>query len=229
MVKILVSGAAGHYPYLLGVARGLQLDNDYFSHANNDSEIHAYSSGCVVALLLALNIDINLAMNCLQINILKDLNNTLLGSGFNFLIILKTRLLKFLNSFGEDIYLKANNKLFIYISYFKNWGLSSEIISDFYNNEDLVDCCIASGFIPLYGRSILFPFRDKYCIDYAINFKPPEFIDINIKRNAVRDLNKIFGLYIFITSDYDKVKDMYQLGIEDYKTNKNSFMVNFIN
>ena len=41
MMKILVSGAAGHYPYLLGAARGLQLDEDYSSCLNNDSEIHA--------------------------------------------------------------------------------------------------------------------------------------------------------------------------------------------
>ena len=138
-MKILISGSAGHYPYLLGIARGLQLQNkksnDLFKIdetenseilketielkevfvLNNVKEIHAYSSGCVVSLMLALDIDINYAMNSLHLNILEEMNRFFLGSAFNFLKILKKELLLFLNSISLDIFKKANNKLFIYI------------------------------------------------------------------------------------------------------------------
>lgn len=167
-MKILISGSAGHYPYLLGIARGLQLRSvkkpitnnlddpiDIFE-LNNIKEIHAYSSGCVVGLMLSLDIDISYAMYSLHLNILEEMNKCLFGSAFNFLKILKKHLLIFLDNLSEDIFNKANDKLFIHISYFKNWRLSPEIISKFYSNEDLVNCCIASGFIPVYG--------DKYTI-----------------------------------------------------------------
>lgn len=217
-MKILISGSAGHYPYLLGVARGIQLKKnntvDEF-HLDIVEEIHAYSSGCVVSLMLALDIDINYAMNSLHLNILEEMNRSIFGSAFNFLRILKKQLLLFLNSISKNIFKKANDKLFIYVSYFENWGLSSEIISNFHSNEDLVDCCIASGFIPVYSTSILYKYRGKYCIDYALNYKPPVEVTYNFRRDAVRDLNKIFGSYVFISSNYDKVKDMYELGKKD--------------
>jgi hypothetical protein len=229
-MKILISGSAGHYPYLLGIARGLQIKNnntdrpsEYFENIetckkfdlNKVKEIHAYSSGCVVALMLSLNIDINYAMNSLHLNILDELNKSVFGSAFNFLKILKKELLLFLDSLSKDIFKKANNKLFIHISYFENWGLSSEVISNFHSNEDLVDCCIASGFIPIYGKSVLFLYRNKYCIDYALKYTPPVTVKYNFRRDAVRDLNKMFGSYVFISSNYNKVKDMYELGIRD--------------
>lgn len=245
-MKILISGSAGHYPYLLGIARGLQLQNKKYNKLfeiedsniaeetieikevfvlNDVKEIHAYSSGCVVSLMLALDIDINYAMNSLHLNILEEMNRSIFGSAFNFLKILKKELLLFLNSISKDIFKKANNKLFIYISYFENWGLSSEVISNFHSNEDLVDCCIASGFIPVYGKSILYSYRGKYCIDYALNYKPPVEVAYNFRRDAVRDLNKIFGSYVFISSNYNKVKDMYELGMKDSKLSHTHFKI----
>lgn len=78
-------------------------------------EIHAYSSGCVVALMLALDIDINYAMNSLHLNILEEMNNCLFGSAFNFLKILRKHLNIFLDSLSDDILKKQTiSYLFIY-------------------------------------------------------------------------------------------------------------------
>lgn len=216
-MKILISGCAGHYLYLLGLIRGLQIRGPDFFDFKKVNEIHAYSSGCVVALLAVLNIDINYAMKNLQDNILLELNDCITGSAFNFLRILQKQLLLFLNSISKEIYKEANNKLFLYISYFTFSGLSSEIISVFNSNEDLVDCCIASGFVPIYHVKPVFYYRGRYCVDYAIGYKPPADIKYNFKRDSVRDLTSVFGSYIFITSNYKKSRQMYETGILDSK------------
>ena len=75
------------------------------------------------------------------------------------------------------------------------------------------------------GTSILFLYRGRYCIDYALNYSPPVEVKYNFRRDAVRDLNKMFGSYIFISSNYNKVKDMYELGILDSKLFQSHFKV----
>jgi hypothetical protein len=213
-MKILVSGSAGHYLYLLGLMRGLQIRDFDFSKV---SEIHAYSSGCVVALMICLNIDINYAMKNLHNKILLRLNKSIFGAAFNFLNILREELLLFLNSIDDKIYKKANNRLFISISYLKNWKLSSEIISFYYSNSDLVDCCIASGFVPFYNKIPIFSYRGNYCIDSVINYEKPIDIQYNFRRDTIRDLDSIFGKYVFITCNYKKSQKIYELGMADSK------------
>lgn len=221
-MNIQFSDSAGYYLYILGLARGLQIHN-YSSKDFN--KIYGYSSGAVVALLFSLDIDINFAMKTLHRAIETELNKSLAGSAFNFLNVLEHNLINFLNNMNTKIYKKANNKLHIFLTkvstnkYFIP-KMSSEIINEYYSNEDLVKACIASGFISFYSKNpfnIFYNFRDMKCIDSVINRKEDDTIfKINITRNMFRDKYNFYRLgfnhYIFISRDTKKIKKMYDIG-----------------
>ncbi len=224
-MNIQFSGSAGYYPYILGLARGLQINN--YSSKDFD-KIYCYSSGATVALLFSLDIDIKFAMKTLHIDIELELNKSLVGTAFNFLNVLENNLISFLNNINTEIYKKANNKLHICLTkvstnkYFIP-DLSSEIINEYYSNEDLAKACIASGFISFYSKNpfnIFYNFRNMKCIDSAIKRKVDDSIfEINITRNMFRDKYNFYRLgfnhFIFIGRDNKKIKKMYNIGVLD--------------
>jgi len=204
-------GAGGHYSYLLGIASILQKyfildDNVIFS---------GYSAGCVPALLCCLNIDISNEFLELNIPLLEELQTNKLKSFFNFIPTLKKYLLSRLNIISEDIYLNANNKLNCNLTHIPTF--QNHIIDNYQNNEDLVDCILASGHLPIYNNCIFYNYRNNYYVDGGLtqyingekSFFNPNYNLIELKRNKWRDLP---GNWIFISSCSKYSEYLYELG-----------------
>lgn len=233
-MKIQFSGSAGYYPYILGIASGLQKRN---ITSDDFTEIHAYSSGGVVALLFSLDINIEFAMRTLHKFIVEDLNNCATGSIFNFLDILKFRLNIFLDSIDSELYKKANNKLHIRLARFNNFSLSNvfnyklfkpEIVSKYFSNADLVNACITSGYIPFYKKMMPYiEYRNNIYFDGgAVQPFEDDYFDINVKKDFVRNtsyMRKQFWHYLLISSDEKKIKQMYDIGVMDSSYTVNMF------
>ena len=214
MVKLQICGSGGHYPYVLGLIKGLQNKGLKSKHLDT---IHAYSSGAIIAVLFCLDVDIDSAMHHMHDNIMRDISKYKTGSVFRFLPVLKKHMLDYINRIGKKAYTKLNNKVCISnltIGIGDSFLRQTEV-TIFTSNEDLVNTCIASGFIPIYHHNIMLKHRGNYMIDAAIYRQNPDNIQINISRNMFRNLYPLFGSHLFITSDRQKVMDMYKLGISD--------------
>ena len=48
-------------------------------------------------------------------------------------------------------------------------SLKNHIYSNYNNNEDLVNCLLASGHIPIYNNTFLYTYNDKYYVDGGLS------------------------------------------------------------
>lgn len=167
-LQISFAGCGGMYHYYLGIAkimqRELDLDNIVFSGS---------SGGCIPALLLLLGIDIDIIHYELNQEILKEVNAYKFGSLWIWNKIFRKHIHDFLD---EDVHTKVDGKLFISITRFPS--MKNEIISQWKDKQDLIDCIQASCFIPM-----AFEFRPWYI------FRGNRYIDGAISNNMVVPLS----------------------------------------
>lgn len=215
-MHIRFNGAGGHYCYLLGIAKILQ---EYY---NLDTVIFsAYSAGCIPALLLCLGLDIQTEINNINTPLIKKLQICTTKAYFNFLPNLEYTLLKRFNNISNDIYLKANNKMYCNLTHIPSF--KNHIYNNYKNNEDLIKCTMASGHIPIYNNTLLYTYNNKYYVDGGLApkinsdclFKNDDRI-LEIKTNMFRKLSTSF---IFISTDIEYSNSLYDLGICDATQN----------
>lgn len=208
--NISFSGACGLYSYFLGIGSVLQ-DNFNFEEIN----FYSRSASSWIPLLLILNINIKDFFYNQNQYLLEVLSNSPTNVYFNFLPLLKKITLE---SLKDNDFMTINNRLTISLTHipsFQNYKFNS-----FKSNEDLLDCMISSGNIPIYNNKLSI-FRNKYYIDGAISDKkiyPPDTLKINI--DQFRKFNKLDYL---ITSDIQKHEQLFNLGIIDCKNNLSYF------
>jgi hypothetical protein len=203
-IHIRVEGAGGHYSYLLGIASILQeyfdLDNVIYS---------AYSAGCIPAMLLCLQYNIAEEFEKLNIPMLCELQSSSLKCFFNFIPTLKRYLLNRLNS-NPEIYQKANHRLHCNLTHAPS--LENHLYYNFKSNEDLIDCCMASGHIPIYNKSLFYTFRDKYYIDGGFNKNHLNLVNYRTLTIATNSWRNLDGNFLFISSCENYAKQLYELG-----------------
>ena len=219
-------GAGGHYSYLLGIATILQKyfildDNVVFS---------GYSAGCIPALLCSLNINIDNEFLELNIPLLEDIQKNRLKSFFNFIPTLKKYLLNRLNLISDDIYLLANNKMACNLTHIPSF--QNHIINEYTSNEDLINCMLASGHLPIYNNCIFYNYRNNYYIDGGLAkmlnnnityYNNPKYKLIELTKNKWR---KLPGNWIFISSCKKYSTYLFELGKLDALHNIDYFKTN---
>ena len=100
-------------------------------------------------------------------------------------------------------------------------GFKKEIISKFESKKDVIDCIIASQFIPLWTDTKLFFYRNKYCIDSTLLYDYPTLNDntIIVSFAPVGDIHpkinydKVMSTYIPLP--LEKVKEIINDGSDD--------------
>jgi len=213
-IHIKFNGAGGHYSYLVGIASVLQdnfnLDNVIFS---------GYSAGCVPALLCSLDINIQNEFRYINIPTLKELNSYKTKSFFNFIPTLKKYILLRLNYISPNLYKKANNRMYCNLTRIPQ--IKTDIFKEYYSNEDLVECLMASGHIPFYNNSLFYKFRNNYYFDGGLNtdehFLNFEHITLPISTTMYR--KNLLSNFLFISTDLDYSIYLYNLGREDMLKN----------
>lgn len=226
-IHIRFNGAGGHYCYLLGITEILQ--NQYnLGNTKHNIIYSGYSAGCIPALVCCLNLDIKYIHNNLNIPLLETIKLNTFKSFFNFLPFLKYSLLTYLNSISTDLYIKANNKFYCNLTHIPSFN--NHIFNNFYSNEDLIDCMMASSNIPLYNNKFLYKFRNKNYIDGGlcnyINtakfFENTNYKLIEIKCDKWRTIPNSF---LFISSCKDYNSYLYELGKYDAINNLHDFNI----
>lgn len=215
-------GAGGHYSYLLGIASILQKyfildDNVVFS---------GYSAGCIPALLCCLNINIDEEFLELNIPLLEEIQTNKLKSFFNFIPTLKKYLLSRLNLISDNIFLIANNRLNCNLTHIPSF--QNHIINKYTSNDDLINCMLASGHLPIYNNCIFYNYRNNYYIDGGLSkyinggktYYNPNYNLIELTKNKWR---KLPGNWIFISSCIKYSTYLFELGKIDALNNIDYF------
>lgn len=213
MIHIKFNGAGGHYSYLVGIASILQK---YFDLS--DVIFSGYSAGCVPAVMCCLNLNIEKEFKKINIKTLDEINNMKTKAFFNFIPVLKKNLLLRFNEISLNLYLNANNKMYCNLTQIPS--MKTHIYNEYYSNEDLINCLMASGHIPIYNNSLFYKFRNQYYIDGGLNrdhYNDLDYIQIIISTNMYR--NNLLSTQYFISSDVNYSIYLYNLGRLDILNN----------
>lgn len=220
-MHIRFNGAGGHYSYLLGIAKVLQdiydLDNVIYS---------GYSAGCVPALLLCLELNIQNEIYNINMPLINSLQKYKTGAYFNFLPNLENILISRFNNISNELYLKANNRMYCNLTHL--FSLKNHIYYNYKNNEDLISCVIASGHVPIYNNKLLYTYNNKYYIDGGVGKKIDNNCLFHFQEKPILEIStdmfrKHETYFLFISSDIEYSNNLYYLGIRDALENLNYF------
>ena len=213
-------GCGGLYPYFLGVAHYIQknynLDNVIFTGS---------SAGCFPALCMAMEKDIDLLYNEWNIPFLQDVNQTKLGPMWNWYDLLRKHTYKHL---PDNI---DNLKLNIWITKTPNLttGWQTELVKKWSSKEDLIDCMVASGYVPIYGKSLTTTFRKSKCIDCCIHSNSHSNTNSNSYKKLEIDMwRPMKKLWYFCSSNIEWSNKLYLWGQNDAKDHKDELDEFFI-
>ena len=220
MKKIIFCGCGGLYNYSLGVASVLQ--KRYFKNSNKNNifkntNFVGISAGVYPALLLALNLDIDILFNTFNREFLEEVNKCYLGALFNWYDYARIYTNKYI---PEESYKISNLSIIITeingIINFKN-----RTIDKWNNKKDFMDCIISSGFIPLFGKFLFTYHNKKKCIDGSPTYNYNNYLDsdevLYIYPSKWRDNIKYSWYYCY--TDITWAKQLYKWGVEDAENN----------
>jgi hypothetical protein len=214
-IQIVFGGCGGKYSYYMGFAYVLQhrldFSNIIFSGA---------SAGSFIALCCSLNLDMKKIFEYHNMEMIDKLNNMYFGPYYNWYKVYSDQILSMLDK--ED-HKKLNNRFSYSITEFPS--LNNEIISQWTSNKDLVNGLVASGFVPIYGKSFVKKYRGKNYIDGAISNKKP-LLYKNIPHIYMRiDRYRSFQKNeFFINCDKEYHYKLFNLGVKDALDNFNNFV-----
>ncbi len=128
------------------------------------------SMGALTSVVMTSDIDINEKFIPLICNMLYDykydLTSHFMRCGERIKYIMN-------KSFPDNVHEIVSGKCFITVLFLTRYGFEKEIISEFTSKEDLIDCVLASSYIPIWSSDAQFKYRNKYCIDSNIQFNFP--------------------------------------------------------
>ena len=177
---IVFCGGGGKYNYSLGILSVLQkkfdLSNYYFSGA---------SSGSFLALLATMGHSADDFFENWNIRLLSDINTYRIGP----LFVWNSKIREYTKDFlPKETYQKVNDRLFIQITCFPSF--SGKLVSNWENDDDLIDTLVATSFIPIL---------DYGCI--TANYCGNRYIDGGISNNCPKpdmefsNIFQYFGSY----------------------------------
>jgi len=211
--QIVFSGCGGMYNYVLGIASIIQENFDL-----TNVVIGSASAGCFPGLFLGLDLDIVELFETFNIELCSKVNSYRFGAIGVWNTIVKYYTMKKL---PYDAYKRVSNKLFISLSKISLFSLSNCIVSNFTSNEDLVDCIMASSFVPIFDLFKLgATFRNELYMDGVLTNNspipyPPLTVPIlNIDYNMWRFGKKTWKA-VYVYTDEKYIRQLFKLGRED--------------
>jgi len=201
MKKIVFCGGAGMYNYHLGQASIIQEQFNI-----KDYVFEGVSCGCFPALFISLNIKIDDIFDSFNTSILDDIRQCYTGCLFNWYNVLKKHTIGLL---PVNSHLVTNFN--ITATNVKEW--ENKTINTWLNNDDLIECMLASGYVPFLDGSINYKYRNENWIDSSLTYKYSESPDIlYVKVNMWRDIP--YSWY-WISCNKEWAKKQYNMGRED--------------
>lgn len=222
MKKIIFCGCGGLYNYSLGIAKVIQDIKKQYPQI--EIEYIGISAGCFPALLSSLELNIDELFTSYNKNLLENVNKCHLGSFINWYYYVKQYTLQFIpeNSFKTNSFHISATKLTNFTT------LTNEIFNKWDSNEDLVDCMIASSYIPIFGGHFYTKYKNNKWIDGTLTFDYKNRQDTeDILYIYPEKWRNIKYSWYYCYTDYKWAKKCYDLGIEDTNKNKQS-IINFL-
>uniref|UniRef100_K3WDF3 PNPLA domain-containing protein n=1 Tax=Globisporangium ultimum (strain ATCC 200006 / CBS 805.95 / DAOM BR144) TaxID=431595 RepID=K3WDF3_GLOUD len=207
IAQIGFGGCGGMYNYFLGVASILQveeydLENVIFS---------GVSAGCFPATILALGINAKEFFFKENIPLIEHAAACSYAGLGKWIPLVKKNMLAML---PEDAYKKGDQKL--YFSVTEVPALKNHVITTWESNEDMVDCMLSSGHVPLYTDSLVSSYRGKKFVDGGLTNNHP--IVHPTAPHAMLQIWKwrwISPTWILVTTNADWATEMFRMGRED--------------
>ena len=217
MKKIVFCGGACMYNYHLGQAAVIQ---EQFTNNVKNIIFEGVSCGSFPALFISLNLKIDDIFDLFTKSILDEVGQYYTGCLFNLYNVLKKHTIKLL---PEDSHLVTNFN--ITATNVKEW--ENKTINTWLNNEDLVECMLAGGYVPFLDGSINYKYRDEGWLDSCLTYKYNE--DPNTLYIKVNMWREIPYSWYWISSNKEWAKKQYDMGRQDTLDNLEQIKDFFIN
>lgn len=160
MTEICFSGCGGLYNYYFGIANVIQKNFDL-----SDTIFTGKSAGCFPALVLAMDSDIDDIFYNYNLPFLREINSYTFGALFNWNDMVRKHTIKYLPNELD----KINNRLHCHFAKLENnyniFSWSPQVVNNWNNKSDLMECLIASTFIPCFDKKLFMNYRGYNCMD----------------------------------------------------------------
>ncbi|OQR87486.1 Patatin like protein [Achlya hypogyna] len=206
-VQIGFGGCGGFYNYHLGIASVLQehfdLTNCVFSGA---------SAGCFPALVLALGLDVKSFFYGPNLTLVKDANEKTFYGLRDWIPLTKQHVLATL---PPDAYARVDKKFFISITHVPS--LANELVTTWESNEDMVECILASGHVPIYTNEVVKPYRGASYVDGCVsnNWPLPHGDEHPSKVFQIYHWRTVWPHWVLISTNTDWAQTQFAWGRED--------------
>ena len=228
---IVFHGSGGLLYYYMGIAEYIQ---NYFDIEN--LKYCGVSGGCIPAFILSIGIPVKKIWNeCFiaWINEKKKINSLFTISVFNdeSIKLLIKYLKMVLSQYAEEKAIRdINNKLSIRMSKVLLFGIKQEYINKWSSFDDLLDCIIASCWVPAIFGSITRTYKGSEYIDggfpKSIEDRGPRWLKIKV--NTFQKINEdikvlLYGSSLDLINSADIANKLYKQGYKDAEKNKKYF------
>ncbi|EQC32357.1 hypothetical protein SDRG_10104 [Saprolegnia diclina VS20] len=206
-VQIGFGGCGGFYNYLLGVASVVQEHFDLSSAIFSGS-----SAGCFPALVLALGLDVKTFFHEPNMALIRDAKRKTYHGLGSWIPLTKEHMLQTL---APDAYQIADKRF--YCSVTKVPSLQNELITSWSCNEDMVDCMLTSGHVPLYHPNWVKEFRGQKYIDGSVsnNAPVPHADAFPSHVFQIRAWREIWPHWVLVSTNSDWAYEQFQMGRSD--------------
>ena len=225
MKGIVFYGSGGLFFYYLGIADYIQTHYDV-----SGLEFCGVSGGGFPAALLASNIEIKYVWNAVIYPWIKEMSHSNhISPVFDEISI--NNLKKYMNAnVPKSALSRINSSLSIRMSQVHLFGHKQFYKKSWNSINDLIDCVVASCWIPGVFGSLTKEYKNNHYIDggwpKSIENRGPEWLKIKIDtfQNMHPHINKLLFWSSIMTVHDDKLAlKLYDLGYKDAKNNNNYF------
>lgn len=183
--RISFSGAGWRFPFHLGVCHFLR-ENELLNKRNLKAS--GSSAGSVAALCLLLGVDMKKMQNSsLKAAAKINYKYKLLGGNWNDVVVPALQRITNMHK-DDDIYKKVNGKLFVNLSR-PLW--KKELVSEYSNNDHLVDVVLASQYVPTVCQKMPKPTGGRLYFDGSLTDNFPDIGEKTVNVGFSNPLSKV--------------------------------------
>ena len=218
--SICFSGSGHHYPWQVGVALYLQENYDL-----SECCFTGASAGSFVASILATDVSVKEYIT----KWVRDGYRIFNAHPFGFYFICHS-VISLVGSkyMSPDDYKRANSRLYVSITKFKDYELSNELVSEFESNTDMYGALCASSQIPFLScPNFFYTYRNNRCLDGGLTWNWVKLNENTLvispyKWNRIK--GKIYALDALIANTEEQFYALILQGYIDAKHNDNDFV-----
>ena len=228
MKELCFDGSGSLLFYYFGVAKFIQENYNL-----DDVIFTGRSGGCLVILLLSLNINLSSFIDDFTMSLNEISNNNSFGL---FTLISKVR--HYISDLTKNIPNKLdiiNKKLNLHVTVIKKifkLKYENRIVSNWNTYDDFIDIICCAIYIPFYGKNFFYSYKNERYIDGAVlanmskKYEYKELTSSNLDKKFTIELDKwrnVKKYYPFFLMNFNInfSKKMVDYGYEDALNNKN--------